>query len=166
MIAALDVGYDDEGALAAAVMLREWSSPEPEREIVVRQPATADYRPGEFYLRELGPLLAVVQEIVPPPTHLVIDAYCQLSADGAPGLGARLAELLPEGSAVVGVAKNRFRGTRHAAEVMRGGSSKPLFVTVVGADLADAARWIRSMHGEHRIPAMLRRVDRLSRGDR
>jgi deoxyribonuclease V len=36
-------------------------------------------------------------------------------------------------------------------------------VTSVGVDTTTAARWIRGMHGEHRIPTLLARADRLCR---
>ena len=48
--------------------------------------------------------------------------------------------------------------------IYRGDSAKPLFVTAVGMTLEEAKAHIASMHGEHRIPTLLRRVDQLCRG--
>lgn len=79
-----------------------------------------------------------------------------------PGLGARLLESEPGLRTVVGVAKTRFRDTP-ATEVLRGTSKVPLHVDEAGQHV-DAARQVAAMHGPHRIPTMLRLVDRLCRG--
>jgi deoxyinosine 3'endonuclease (endonuclease V) len=69
-------------------------------------PRVAPYRPGEFYLRELPPLRAVLED----PSGLsllVVDGYADLDPAGRPGLGAHAhAEF---GIPVIGVAKSRFR---------------------------------------------------------
>ncbi len=64
----------------------------------------------------------------------------------------------------MGVAKMRFSRARVAREVTRGGSRSPLYVTAVGIDLRMAACHIREMHGQYRIPTLLKRVDHLCRG--
>lgn len=63
----------------------------------------------------------------------------------------------------MGVAKNRFRDTVHAAEIYRGNSKRPLFVTSIGVDYQRAAAHVQSMAGAHRLPTLLKTVDRLSR---
>lgn len=98
------------------------------------------------------------------PDILLIDGYCDLSADGEPGLGARLFEQLPYSPIIVGVAKNRFKDTRHAEEVYRGDSSRPLFVTSIGIAKEEAAEKVAAMHGKYRMPTMLKAVDSLARG--
>jgi deoxyribonuclease V len=85
---------------------------------------------------------------------------------GRPGLGAHLYQALGRRTAVVGVAKRRFHGAGDAVPILRGTSQVPLFVTAVGIDLAEAAEGVRRMHGAHRIPTLLKRVDRLSREGR
>jgi deoxyribonuclease V len=47
--------------------------------------------------------------------------------------------------------------------VMRGGARRPLFVTAAGMNVDTAAAHILNMHGAHRIPSILKRVDRLCR---
>jgi deoxyribonuclease V len=64
---------------------------------------------------------------------------------------------------VVGVAKTSFTGSAFAEPVLRGGSARPHSVTAAGAAARAAAGWIRSMHGAHRIPTLLKRADRLCR---
>lgn len=119
------------------------------------------YRPGEFFLRELPPLRAVLAGV-----HglclLVVDGYADLDPDGRPGLGAHAHEAF--GIPVIGVAKTRFRSASHAIEVVRGRSARPLFVTAAGMPPAAAARLVREMAGPYRLPDALRRVDALARG--
>jgi len=92
---------------------------------------------------------------------LIIDGYVDLDPGGSPGLGAHVHEQL--GLPVVGVAKTEFRTASHAVVVRRGGSTRPLYVTAVGVELAEAAAMVAGMAGPHRIPDALRRVDELAR---
>ena len=65
---------------------------------------------------------------------------------------------------VVGVAKTGFEGAGPVAEVLRGTSVKPLYVSAVGIPLDDAVSGVRAMHGAHRIPTLVKRADSLARG--
>ena len=174
MFVCTDVDYragPDDGAVAsaraAALLFTAWSAAAPVREWVERVDAVEPYVPGEFFRRELPCLLAVLQRT----EHLaggrlgavVIDGYVTLDAAGTPGLGAHLYQALGREVAVVGVAKTTYRGSPHAAEVCRGGSTSPLYVTAAGIDLAEAARAIQTMAGSHRLPTLLKRVDQLCR---
>ena len=91
---------------------------------------------------------------------LVIDGYVDLDPDGRPGLGAH--EHAAFGTPVIGVAKTRFRSASHAVEVLRGNSSRPLFVTAAGMPRAEAAALVRQMAGPFRLPDALRRADALA----
>lgn len=163
MIACFDVYYAANNATAAAIVFSDWRSPVAEFEYTTNLSEVADYEPGKFYLRELAPLLAVIDKIEQSIDTLVIDGYCHLSSDLKPGLGAYLDDALSRHVEIVGVAKNRYRESRHAAEVFRGVSSKALFVTSIGVDSKLAAERVASMDGDFRIPTMLKAVDRLSR---
>ncbi|MEZ4241753.1 MAG: endonuclease V [Myxococcota bacterium] len=162
----VDVGYgDDDVANAACVVAADWTAPAPIDARVERVPGVADYRPGAFYERELGPVLAVlarVREAGVPFGVVVVDGYVWLDAEGRKGLGAHLHDALA--LPVVGVAKRPFRGSAHAVEVHRGESARPLYVTAVGIDADEAAARILAMHGPHRVPTLLRLVDQRSRG--
>ena len=46
---------------------------------------------------------------------------------------------------------------------LRGGSKRPLYLTAAGIDVKQAAALVKSMHGGHRVPALLKRADQLSR---
>ena len=164
VIVALDVQYGEGGARVAGVGFRAWTDAAPAFERVVNVAgAAAAYEPGKFYLRELPCLLALLRALPALPDTCVVDGYVAL-AGGRPGLGARLVDALGDRVTVVGVAKNEFHGA-FAARVLRGASTKPLFVTATGIPLAEAARAVRAMYGAHRIPTLLARADRLSRGE-
>jgi deoxyribonuclease V len=119
----------------------------------------AAYEAGKFYQRELPYLLGALAGIT--PELVVIDGNVWL-ADRAAGLGAHLHVKL--GVPVVGVAKNLFRGAP-AIAVVRGKSAKPLYVTAAGYSAELAADHVRAMHGEFRIPTLLKRADSLARGN-
>ena len=160
-LACLDVDYRDSFAVAACLLFDAWSAQAATAEAVLPIAATADYEPGQFYRRELPCLLTVLAAIPQMPEIILIDGYVWLGED-RPGLGAHLHEALSGRAVVVGVAKTRF-ATANACAITRGSSHSPLYVTAAGMDPAEAARCVHSMHGEHRIPTLLKKVDRLCR---
>jgi deoxyribonuclease V len=159
--AAADVHYLRSGAArAAAVVAADAAFSAVLAEHTATVPAVMPYRPGEFFLRELPPLRAVLWR-VRGLGLVVVDGYVDLDADGRPGLGAHVrAEF---GVPVIGVAKSPFRTAVHAVPVLRGRSARPLFVTAAGMPLADAAGLVRQMAGRFRLPDALRRADALAR---
>jgi deoxyribonuclease V len=159
--AAADVHYlSTGGARAAAVLAADalFAHVLAERTAVI--PRVAPYRPGRFYLRELPPLRAILDDLSGLGL-LVIDGYADLDPSGRPGLGAYAhAEF---GIPVIGVAKSSFRTATHAVPILRGSSARPLFVTAAGMRRADAADLVWRMAGQHRLPDALRRADTLAR---
>ena len=91
MIAAFDVHYldaaEDPVAVAAAVVFADWRDPEAAATYLARVPSPAEYEPGQFFKRELPALRAVIDLVKEPIDTYVVDGYCTLSADGAPGSG-------------------------------------------------------------------------------
>jgi deoxyribonuclease V len=161
MIAAFDVHYMGEGrACAAAIVFAGYESSQPVAEYTERMPVPASYVPGRLYKRELPCILALAGRIREPLLEIVVDGYATLG--NRPGLGQHLFRSLGERTPVIGVAKSPFRGAP-AARVLRGRSSRPLFVTSAGMDLREARARIESMHGAHRLPALLKRADFLAR---
>ncbi|MDA0167933.1 hypothetical protein OJ998_02455 [Solirubrobacter taibaiensis] len=63
----------------------------------------------------------------------------------------------------MGVAKSAFRSATHAIPVLRGRSTRPLYVTAAGLEASTAAALVREMAGTYRLPDALRRVDQLTR---
>ena len=159
--AAVDVHYlGTGGARAAAVLAADAAFAHLLAERTAVLPQALPYRPGQFYLRELPPLRAVLDGLSGLGL-LVVDGYADLDPGGRPGLGAHAhAEF---GIPVIGVAKSSFRTATHAVPVVRGSSARPLFVTAAGIPSADAADLVRRMAGQYRLPDALRRADTLAR---
>ena len=169
-IACVDVGYTETesgetSACAACVVIDDWADAVPAAEHVVEIESVRGYEPGQFYLRELPCIQAVLAKLNSPPEAIVVDSYVWLDEHHTPGLGAHLYDAFYREIPVIGVAKNPFRQTTHATKLYRGGSIRPLFVTAVGISTVEAADKIAAMHGQHRIPSILKRADRLSRRD-
>lgn len=125
--------------------------------------AVAPYQSGKFYLRELPCLLAVLAQVNQGFDQIAIDGFVYLDDEGSEGLGAHLHRSLNGRYPVIGIAKKPFRDMGETYRVYRGQSRKPLYVTAVGTDLAEAKQWVRGLSGKGRIPEMLARADRLSR---
>lgn len=162
VFAAVDVHYlGAAGARAALVTAADTRFTELTGTATILVAEAEEYRPGEFYLRELPAIRAVCRR-AGPFALIVVDGYVDLDPAGQPGLGAHVhAEF---GVPVIGVAKTSFRTATHAAQIRRGQSARPLFVTAAGMTIADAASLVKEMAGPFRMPDALRAADRLARG--
>jgi len=160
---AADVHYPASGgARAAAVVAADAAFCTLLADRTAHVAGVPPYRPGEFYLRELPPLQAVLDGL-DGIELLVVDGYADLDPAGRPGLGARAHDRF--GVPVIGVAKTAFRTATHAVPVIRGErSARPLYVTAAGMPRQHAAELVRRMAGRHRLPDALRRADALARG--
>ena len=163
MIACVDVDYRDAEAVSACVCFETWSDATPASESVIQIDDVQPYESGQFFRRELPCILAVLNSLPHLPEVIIIDGYVWLGGQ-RPGLGGHLHDALGQRVAVIGVAKTQFTGAEPVELVLRGRSRTPLYVSAVGMDLATAASHIQAMHGPHRIPTLLKRVDQLSRG--
>jgi deoxyribonuclease V len=168
MHAAIDVDYRTDHAAAAVVVFDAVDAGRAVVERVVRIDGIADYEPGAFFKRELPCALAVLRALRDGGVdvdRVIVDGHVWLGP-GQPGLGARLfdALLAERGIAVpvIGVAKTPWHDRSAHVEVVRGGA-KPLWVSAVGVDVEGAADLVRRLHGPHRLPTLLSRVDRLAR---
>jgi deoxyribonuclease V len=162
MIAAFDVQYFADGrASAGAVLFHKYTDSEPALEYVGLTDGVTHYIPGQFYRRELPCILRVLDQFNETPEEMLIDGYVVLG--DRPGLGLHLFEFFAGKTRVIGVAKSKYRDS-FGVEVFRGKSKRPLYVTSAGVDPHTAAEKIKVMHGPHRVPALLKRVDLLARG--
>jgi deoxyribonuclease V len=165
MILAVDVHYSATTAFVAGVSFATWESESADHEYTSLVKGVADYEPGKFYKRELPCILQLLREHSLEPECIVIDGYVFLDGASIPGLGKHLYDALNASTPVVGVAKQSFRGIPERYQVLRGNSMRPLYVTAVGMPLAEAKLHVQAMHGDHRIPELLKRVDQLCRGE-
>jgi deoxyribonuclease V len=164
MLVAVDVQYAEPAVVTAVVGFMDWSDPTSMLECVCRAAVTpAPYEPGAFYKRELPFVLEAVTlvERCHPTEAVVIDGHVWLRK-GQPGLGARLHEALGR-KTIIGVAKAAF-AEGSAVPVLRGSSSRPLFVTAAGMNAHESAELVRGMYGAHRLPTLLKRSNQLARG--
>ena len=163
MFAAVDVFYDEgqNCARAACVIFSDPLGDATTQEAIAHVRPIAAYQPGEFYRRELPCIEQVVGPRYASLELLFIDGYVYLSHEKRPGLGWHVHQRF--GIPIIGVAKTRFADAYKFAElVLRGDSRQPLYVTQIGYQ-GSAADLVQQMHGSHRIPTLLRRVDQLAR---
>jgi deoxyribonuclease V len=161
MIAAFDAHYiGDERASAAAVLFRNYTDTESVAEFVGLTGAVSPYIPGQFCRRELPCILRLFEQFDRAPDEMLIDGYAMLGDQ--PGLGQHLFQSFSGKIPVIGVAKSKYRNSA-GVEVFRGRSKRPLYVTSAGVDPHEASEIIRLMHGAHRVPALLKRVDLLAK---
>ncbi|MCH7295377.1 endonuclease V [Acinetobacter higginsii] len=163
MILAIDVHYKENSAFIAGVIFPVWESTTPKQIYTKHIHPIAEYESGNFYKRELPCILALLHDIHDPIDYIIIDGYVTLGHEGNAGLGSHLWQNLIPKIPVIGVAKNYFKDTPKACELIRGKSLKPLYITSIGIDLEQAKQYIMRMSGQHRIPNLLKLVDQESR---
>jgi deoxyribonuclease V len=158
---AVDVHYPDAGGARAGLLVASDARfADIVEERIVWLPTVDAYQPGQFYLREL-PAITAVLATTTSLDLLIIDGYVDLDPQGRAGLGAHVHE--KTGRPVIGVAKTTFRTATHAVTVYRDGATRPLFVTAAGLSVGRAAALVAAMAGPYRIPDALRRVDMVAR---
>jgi deoxyribonuclease V len=163
MILAVDVDYREGCARVAGILFRDWGDAQAAAERVVECAVTNDYRPGEFFRRELPCIVGLLRVIGQSVDCIVVDGYVYLGRERRPGLGKHLFDAMGQQIPVIGVAKTTFRDTPDSTAVFGGQSTRPLYVTAAGMPEDLARQRIRTMHGDHRMPTLLQHVDRLCR---
>ena len=165
MIYAFDSYYRDGYCQTAAATFNNWSDVNAANVLISLSTTKSEYIPGQFYKRELPGILALLENLPPTENDLIIvDGYVHLDDEGKYGLGGHLYEALDRKVPVIGVAKKKFKTVNTLLrEVLRGQSTKPLFITAVGVDVDRAGQWIKNMAGPYRIPTLLKVVDEASR---
>lgn len=161
---AVDCQYDDVNDIAgvAGVLFDQWQASDPVKSYSSRHKGLEPYVSGHFYLRELPCLLPLIQQVMADVTlkTIIVDGFVDL-AEQRSGLGRHLYNALNSEVTVMGIAKNYFEGAV-AKPVYRGDSARALWVSNTGSDetLCDN---VDLMHGKHRIPTLLKTVDRMAR---
>lgn len=161
MILAVDVHYKSNYAKTIVLLFEKWQSETFSEIVEIKTENVAEYVPGEFYKRELPCILEALQQINKDKIDLIIiDGYIYVDNIKSYGLGGYLYDALNKKIPIVGVAKTSFQNNKETvAEVYRGESKNPLFVSTIGYDLEKASQAIKSMHGEFRLPFLLKLMD-------
>lgn len=165
MIYAFDTYYYEDYAYTVCIAFEDWAS-EKETEIYSAKTAvSSDYESGAFYKRELPCIISVLQQIsLKDDDIILIDGFVTLNNEGKIGLGGYLYEALDKKYSVVGIAKNNFSAPDDQRRIiLRGESKTPLFLTAKGIDVDEIKSKIEQMYGDFRIPALLKKLDQLTR---
>jgi deoxyinosine 3'endonuclease (endonuclease V) len=165
MILAFDTYYFDNKAKTVCLCFEHWTDDKPTQIFEEIIEGIAEYEPGAFYKRELPCILSLLKKIdIAIVDLIVVDSFVILDDAGKLGLGGHLYEHLGKKIPIIGVAKSNFaQNTQNKKAVLRGESLNPLFVTSLGIDLEQASENIKSMHGEYRLPTLLKLLDRLTK---
>ncbi|MNK60103.1 Endonuclease V [compost metagenome] len=165
MILAFDTYYFDQKAKTICLEFAEWNEDKNFKvhsEIIDN---VEEYIPGEFYKRELPCILSLLKQIdLSTIDVIVVDGFVYLNDENKYGLGGYLYDKLNKEIPIIGVAKTNFASIeKNKKALFRGDSKKPLYVTSIGIDLDEAYKKIESMHGEFRMPTLLKELDRLTK---
>ena len=154
------------GAVAAAVAFDDWDAPEPSRTYSCQIDQIEKAPRGELDLRDLPCLLQLLRVHGLQPELIVIDGFVHLDSGETPGLGRHLHHALEGRTAIIGVAKTGppgLPGLPAQFEVAREEEARPLVLTCIGIDLNAAKARLRAMHGQRRLPTLLKLVARLAK---
>lgn len=165
MIYAFDTYYFENYANTVCIAFEDWNS-DKETEIYTAKTAIiSDYESGAFYKRELPCIINLLKNIeLKQGDFIIVDGYVTLDNDGKIGLGGHLFEALDHKFPVIGIAKNGFNSQDDIRrEVYRGNSRSPLFLTARGVDVDAVKTKVEEMHGNFRIPSLLKKLDQISR---
>jgi deoxyribonuclease V len=165
MIYAFDTYYFENYANTVCIAFEDWNSDQETEIYNAKTAIISDYESGAFYKRELPCIINLLKNIELKEGDLIIvDGYVTLDNDGKIGLGGHLFEALDHKFPVIGIAKNGFNSADDMRrEVYRGNSIAPLFLTAIGIDVDEIKIKVEEMHGNFRIPSLLKKLDQLSR---
>ena len=161
MIIAFDTYYYENKAKTIGVSFNKWENDKPieiYNEIIE---GIAAYEPGSFYKREMPCILSLLKKIdLNDVQFIIVDGYVILDNDGKYGLGGHLYEELSEKIPIIGVAKSGYDSNKlNSKALLRGESKKPLYISAIGIELNLAFEYIKSMHGNYRMPTLLQIMD-------
>jgi deoxyribonuclease V len=166
MLLALDVHYKENYAKSVGVIFNT-TEDTPVESLVEIIKEVEDYVPGQFYKRELPCLLKVIETVdLSTIEAIIVDGHVYVDNDCKLGLGGYLYEALNKQMPVIGVAKRSFHNTEQVSkEVFKGQGKNPLYVSAIGLDLQEAIAIVSQLHGEHRMPTLLKLLDNITKSE-
>ena len=185
---AIDTYYYKDRAKTVGVIFENWEDSEPLKIVSTWSSSFGPYIPGEFFKRELPCIMDLIQKEVPDIKDydcIILDGLARLPGSSSEGLGLHLESELEKafpgfridqdpmvigGPAIMGVAKTKFKGVEEdngTCKVLRGEAKNPLYTntTWIKMSSSDAADCLRKMHGQYRIPTLLKILDRETKND-
>jgi len=165
MIYAFDTYYYEDFAKTVCIAFEDWLSGVEKEIFTEKTEIISDYESGAFYKRELPCILSLLAKIKLHDNDIIIvDGFVTLNNDGKMGLGGYLFEALEKKIPIIGIAKNNFSSPDDKRRaVLRGESKTPLHLTAMGIDVDDIKIKLEEMHGNYRIPTLLKKLDQLTR---
>jgi len=160
-ILAIDVYYTENNARIVGVIFENWDDQKPNNILYSNFDEVSEYESGSFFKRELPCILHLLKNVtLEKISTIIVDSYVFLDDENKLGLGGYLYQKLNNKIPIIGVAKKAFHlNKKNVIEILRGESTKPLYVSSVGVDLKLAANCIINMHGEYRTPTLLKLLD-------
>ena len=167
MYLALDVHYKNNYAKSVGLTFLTKDDEAPLNTFIETIKDVAPYQPGEFYKRELPCLLQIIAKVdLNQIDAILVDGHVYVDNDGQFGLGGYLYQALDEKVPVIGIAKRAFyANTKTVVEVVRGTSKNPLHISAIGMPLETATQLIKTMHGNHRHPTLLKTLDTITKSE-
>jgi exodeoxyribonuclease-5/deoxyribonuclease V len=192
---AIDTYYYKDRAKTVGVVFNEWDDAVPEKILIswLSSDKYGPYIPGEFYKRELPCIMNLLEQIpdILDYDAIILDGLAHLPManpeDKVDGLGIHLEQELNKkypdfrnnhptdpmkiyGPAIIGVAKTSFKGCDSdpgIAKIFRGTGKTPLYVCTTWFNMSsnDAGEAVKSMHGDYRIPTLLKILDKETKLD-
>ena len=174
MILAIDTYYLSDKAKTVGILFKDWIDLVPEEIITSWTDQFGPYIPGKFYLRELPPILDLLEKIQGKEeriTYIILDGFLRIhdkeTGELREGLGDMLLRRIkPWNPCLIGVAKKDFGGTGliygEALGYTRGPKgSTPLWIQGGGGlSNEEALRLVKRMKGQYRLPELLRLLDK------
>lgn len=166
MLLALDVHYKENYAKSVGVLFNATDDSAKETLVEIIKDVE-DYVPGQFYKRELPCLLKVIEKVdLSIIDVIIVDGHVYVDNNYKLGLGGYLYEALNKQIPIIGVAKRSFHNTEQVSkEVFKGESKNPLYVSATGMDLQRAITLVSQLHGEHRMPTLLKLLDNITKSE-
>lgn len=159
--------FNGDKANTICLAFENWDAEVADFEFSEIKTGVSEYIPGAFYKRELPCILSLLEKIktqINDISGIVIDGFVYLDDDFKAGLGKNLFDSLDRKIPVIGVAKTNFATVQKLKmELNRGESKSPLYISSVGIEIEKAFDLIKKMHGNYRIPTLLKKVDTLTR---
>lgn len=165
MILAFDTYYYENNAKTVCLAFEKWTDTVESHCYTQIKTGILDYEPGAFYKRELPCIISLLDTLTFDNIEaIVIDGFVYLDDNGTIGLGGHLYNALNKITPVIGVAKTNFATIQTNKKALyRGQSEKPLFITAIGIDIVLAADHIKTMHGDYRMPSLLKKLDTITK---
>ena len=153
MQACLTVICRKKMAVVSAVTFKNWESDQPLERFVQLFEITE--LPEENYSRQLYCFKKMLRRIRPTPKIVLLNAPVDLP-DGNPGPGRFFFDEFRGIIPVIGVNRFALKDLKNQFPVIRGGASRPAYVSVAGIEEGDAAAVLKAMHGNEVLPYMMK----------